>query len=427
MKQRYSEASRHSFWHRLQAAVRNGGAQQAVGGALILLLAIAGGIGGGFADSLGEGTVPERHHPPYNPVLQALLYHPENRLEPVSEQQDTGPLLGKRIVQASTGAQADEDSRPQIVSRPSYTAVVGESYRYHFRAEGPSGEENSETLTYELLERPSGMRVDAETGRLTWTPEPDQQGDNTVSVAAYVEGGAGMKQTFDLYVGKTAHPLGTDWRGRDMSAALLLGARWALLPGCIAVLVSMLLGTLVGGLAGYYEGTTDDLLSYVSDLTEAVPSLVLLFLAAVIFRYDLFLIMLVVGVILFPQVATAVKSKVQSLKSRQFVESSQELGLRDRVILWRDIVWYNARPQLLLQASGAFVFAIIVEVTLSYLNLSLQNEVSWGNLLKEGKEPMLNQSLYGPVVLTALAVILAVAAFYLLADGIRRRYGMEGA
>jgi ABC-type dipeptide/oligopeptide/nickel transport system permease subunit len=53
--------------------------------------------------------------------------------------------------------------------------------------------------------------------------------------------------------------------------------------------------------------------------------------------------------------------------------------------------------------------------------------VSWGNLLKEGKEPMLNQSLYGPVVLTALAVILAVAAFYLLADGIRRRYGMEGA
>ena len=425
MKQRYSETSRHSLWHRLRASVRTGGAQQAVGGALILLLALAGGIGGVFAGSFGEGTVPERHHPPYNAVLQALLYHPENRLEPVSEQQDTGPLFGNRIVRVSTGAQAnDEASSPQILSRPWYTAVIGQPYRYDLRAKGPSGEENSGALTYDLVEGPRGMQVDEETGRLTWTPEPDHQGEQSVSVAAYAADGTGMKQTFDLYVGKTAHPLGTDWRGRDMGAALLLGARWALLPGCIAVLVSMLLGTLVGGLAGYYEGRMDDLLSYVSDLTEAVPSLVLLFLAAVIFRYDLFLIMLVVGVILFPQVATAVKSKVQSLKARQFVESAQELGLRDRVILWRDIIWYNARPQLLLQASAAFVFAIIVEVTLSYLNLSLQNEVSWGNLLKEGKDPMLNQSLYGPVVLTALAVILSVAAFYLLADGTRRRYEM---
>jgi peptide/nickel transport system permease protein len=428
MKQRYSETSRRSLRHRLRTAVRSGGAQQAVGGALILLLALAGGIGGIFADTLSEGTVPERHHPPYNAVLQALLYHPENRLQPVSEQQDTGPLFGTRIVRVSAGAGADDEaSSPRILSRPWYTAVIGQPYRYDLRAEGPSGEENSGALTYDLLEGPRGMKIDDETGQLTWTPESDHQGEHSVSVAAYAEDGAGLKQTFDLYVGKTAHPLGTDWRGRDMSAALLLGARWALLPGCIAVLVSMLLGTLVGGLAGYYEGRMDDLLSYVSDLTEAVPSLVLLFLAAVIFRYNLFLIMLVVGVILFPQVATAVKSKVQSLKTRQFVESSQELGLRDRVILWRDIVWYNARPQLLLQASGAFVFAIIVEVTLSYLNLSLQNEVSWGNLLKEGKEPMLNQDLYGPVMLTALAVILAVAAFYLFADGIRRRYGMEGA
>jgi peptide/nickel transport system permease protein len=422
MKQQYSEASRRSLWYRLRDAMRNGGVQRAVGGALVALLAIAGGIGVLFADQFSEGTVPEKHHPPHNAILQSLLYHPENRLEPVSQQQD-GPLIGGRFRQASTATQENgQDGRPSILSRPSYTAVIGTPYRYDLRAAMPSGGDGSGASTYELVEGPLGMSVDPESGRLTWTPRPAHQGKQTVSVAAYSEEGPGIQQTFEIYVSKTAHPLGTDWRGRDMGTALLLGARWALLPGCIAVLVSMLLGTLVGGLAGYYEGAMDRLLTYVLSLTEAVPSLVLLFLAAVIFRYDLFLIMLVVGIILFPQVATAVKSKVQSLKARQFVESSRELGLRDRVILWRDIVWYNARPQLLLQASGAFVFAIIVEVTLSYLNLSLQNEVSWGNLLKEGKEPMLNQSLYGPVVLTALAVIVAVAAFYLLADGIRRRY-----
>lgn len=427
MKQQYTETSRRSFWHRLRDAVRTGGVQRAVGAALIAMLVLAGGTGALFADQFGEGTVPEKHHPPYNAVLQSLLYHPPNRLEPASQQQDADPLIGGRFVQASTGTQRDEEEpRPQILSRPSYTAVVGTTYSYNLRAEAPPSAENPASLTYELVEGPPDMEVDAESGRLTWTPQSGHQGEQSVSVAAYIEDGGGMQQTFDVYVGETAHPLGTDWRGRDMGAALLLGARWAFLPGCIAVLVSMLLGTLIGGLAGYYEGRMDRLLSYVSSLTEAVPSLVLLFLAAVIFRYSLFLIMLIVGVILFPQVATAVKSKVQSLKARQFVESSQELGLRDRVILWRDIVWYNARPQLLLQASAAFVFAIIVEVTLSYLNLSLQNEVSWGNLLKEGKDPMLYQGLYGPVVLTALAIIVSVGAFYMLADGVRRQYEMRG-
>lgn len=423
MKQQYSEASRQSLRYRVRDAMRNGGVQLVVGGTLVALLALAGGIGALLADQFSEGTVPEKHHPPHNAVLQSLLYHPENRLKPVSKKQETDPLIGARFLKTSTAAQENgPDARPSILSRPSYTAVIGTSYQYDLQAVMPPGGDGSGALTYELAGGPPGMSVDLESGRLTWTPEPAQQGKHTVSVSAYSQEGPGMQQTFEVYVSKTAHPLGTDWRGRGMGAALSLGARWALLPGCIAALMSMLLGTLVGGLAGYYEGAMDRLLSYALSLTEAVPSLVLLFLAAVIFRYDLFLVMLVVGVILFPQVATAVKSKVQSLKARQFVESSRELGLRDRVILWRDIVWYNARPQLLLQASGAFVFAIIVEVTLSYLNLSLQNEVSWGNLLKEGKEPMLNQSLYGPVVLTALAIVVAVAAFYLLADGVRRRY-----
>lgn len=421
MKQQYSDTSHRPLWHRFQDAVRTGGVQRVAGVSLLALLIIAGGIGALFADQFGEGAVPERHHPPHNPVLQSLLYHPDDRLEPVTEQQDTGPLFGGHLARASLRGQGADEARPTVVSRPLYTAVTGEPYQYNMQVEVPSDGANSDEVTYELVEGPTGMGIDAESGQLTWTPKSSHRGEQAVSVAAYGEEGAGVQQTFRLYVSKTTHPLGTDWRGRGMGASLLLGARWALLPGCIAVLVAMLLGTFVGGLAGYYEGRMDTVLSYVSDLTEAVPSLVLLFLAAVIFQYNLFLIMLVVGVILFPQVATAVKSKVQSLKARQFVESSRELGLRDRVILWRDIVWYNARPQLLLQASGAFVFAIIVEVTLSYLNLSLQNEVSWGNLLKEGKDPMLNQNLYGPVVLTALTIILAVAAFYLLADGIRRR------
>jgi peptide/nickel transport system permease protein len=154
----------------------------------------------------------------------------------------------------------------------------------------------------------------------------------------------------------------------------------------------------------------------------------LLFLAAVIFRYNIFWIMAVVGVIWFPRVANAVKARVRSLKERQFVEASRELGLRDWEILWRDIVWLNARPQLLLQASYGFVFAIIVEVTLSYLRLGIQvPTVSWGNLLYEGKNQMVVHDAYWPVVLPAVAIIVSISAFYLIADGISRLYEVSRA
>lgn len=421
MKQHFSDTSSRSHWDRLQEYVRGGGLQRGIGLVLVGVLAVAGASGALFFDRLNEGEVSERHFPPHNVVLQQLLYHPPVRLDSVSQQQDGGPLFGARVIPISARSQEEPSAtRPNISSRATYTAVVGETYRYQVQADLPGGKD--EEIMYSLESGPRGMELDKASGRLEWTPEPSHQGERTVEVAAYGPEGQGMKQTFDVYVSETVHPFGTDWRGRGMGGALLLGARWALLPGSIAVLISMLLGTLVGGLAGYYERTMDRLLTYVANVTEAVPSLVLLFLAAVIFQYNIFLIMAIVGIILFPRVAAAVKAKVQSLKARQFVEASRELGLRDRVILWRDIVWYNARPQLLLQASHAFVFAIIVEVTLSYLNLGIQvPEVSWGNLLSQGKDQIL-YGMYWPVVLPGVAIVGAVAAFYLLADGIRRRY-----
>lgn len=393
----------------------------AVGIALVSLLALAGAIGGTFYERLNEEVVAERHYPPHNAVLQKLLYHPPPRRDSVSRQ-ESDPLLGQRVRPVSEDLTQEKSNggRPRVTSQPLYTAVVGDTYRYEIQAQTPGV--NRGEITYSLVSGPAKMTIDEATGQLTWTPSSSDGGEKTVSVAAYGPGGKGMEQTFDLYVSETPHFFGTDWRGRGMGASMLLGARWVLLPGCIAVLVAMLLGTLVGGIAGYYEGVVERILTYISSVTEAVPSLVLLFLAAVIFQYNIFLIMIVVGIILFPRVATAVKSKVQSLKSRQFVEASRELGLRDRVILWRDIVWFNARPELLLQASRAFVFAIIVEVTLSYLNLGIQvPEVSWGNLLSQGRGQLIN-GMYWPVVLPGIAIVIAVAAFYLLADGVRRRY-----
>jgi len=420
MKQVFEETSRTTAWQRFRGLLSGGGVQVIVGSSLITLIVLAGILGTIFTERFNAGRLAERYQPPHNRLLQRLLYHPATRVDTVRQEGGTDPFqLGTVSMTAEPQEDGSPETVPTIASEPLYTAATGQAYHYDIRVRG------GEASTYTLGRSPSGMRIDASSGRIEWTPQASHVGASTVEVRALNEDGRGTKQTYEIHVAETPHPLGTENRGRGMGAALLLGAQWAVLPGCIAVFVSMILGILFGGLAGYYEQTTDALLTYLSNLTEALPALVLLFLAAVIFQYNIFLIMGVVGLIWFPRVANAIKAKVQSLKARQFVEAARELGLRDREILWRDIIWYNARPQLLLQASYGFVFAIIVEVTLSYLQLGIKPPtISWGNLLFEGKSQMINHA-YWPILLPAFAIIVSVAAFYLLADGIRRRYDLS--
>jgi len=389
----------------------------------VLIVALAGLYGALYTEQLDAGDPAEGYHPPHNSLLQTLLYRPPLSVDTVRGGGDVEvPLLGAGRTAApddQSTSPGSDSSVPRITSRPHYTAVVGEAYQYKVQAQSESS-----PLKFELGDRPSGMKVDA-SGRIQWTPQEPIESEVEVEVRALDDEDQGTRQRFTIYVSETSHPLGTEKRGRDMGAALLLGARWALLPGFVAVLVSMVLGVLVGGLAGYYEGPARRGLTYAAGVTEALPSLVIFFLAALTFQRNIFWIMGVVGLLRAPRVASAVKSKVESLKARQFVEAARELGLRDRVILWRDIVWYNARPQLLLQASYGFVFAIIVEVTLSYLRLGIEAPaISWGNLLSAGRGQLASH-VYWPVMLPALAIILAVGAFYFLADGIGRRYDLQ--
>ena len=206
-----------------------------------------------------------------------------------------------------------------------------------------------------------------------------------------------------------------------LAMALVLGTRWTVGPGLIAVSVSLLLGLLLGGLAGYYEGRVDAALGYITHLSEAFPALVLLFLAAVIFHYDqygLAPVMVVLGIVLAPGVAREVKAKVKTLKAQQFIEASQELGLSDAHILWKDIVWYNARSLLLSRAFYGFALAIALEVTLSYLRLGIQEPGgSWGIMIFSGRD-LLNSHGYWLLFFPAVATVLAMAGYFLLGNGL---------
>jgi peptide/nickel transport system permease protein len=267
-----------------------------------------------------------------------------------------------------------------------------------------------------------------ETGFARWTPTLAQAGGrgHDVVVAVLDEAGRGTQQAYTIIASERVHPLGTDDAGRDMLAALILGTRWTIWPGLVAAGLSLLLGVGFGGLAGYYERRANAFLSYSATLSDSLPALLLIFLAAVIFRYNLYPVMLVLGVVLFPAVARGIKARVLSLKARQFIEASRELGLSDAQILWHDIVWHNARPVLVTRLFYALALAVAVEVTLSYLRLGIQPPaVSWGNLILAGRARIENHQ-YWLAFWPALATIIAVAGYYLLGSGLARRFRVHG-
>lgn len=417
MKQTFREQADTSQRQRLRALRRRGWLSLSVGG-FVLVVLLAGNLVACNAEQRLQST--ERNafqQPPQWGGVQRLLYKPLLRVEPYrgsSNRYDN--LLGGSGSSAASVAQADSVAIPyEIVSRPLYAGTVGRRYRYHVQAEGAD-----DGLQYRLTTYPLGMEIDAETGRIEWVPEVNQDDKHPIEVVAVGPDGMGSKQTYELVVSGSYHPLGTDRAGRDMVAALILGTRWAVWPGLIAVSVSLVLGLLLGGLAGYYEGRVDTALGYFTHLSEAVPALVLLFLAAVIFHYDeygLAPVMVVLGIVLSPGVARRIKVKVKALKAQQFIEASRELGLSDVEILWKDIVWYNARSILLERAFYGLALAVALEVTLSYLKIGILDGTSWGNMILEGRE-LLNARVYWILFAPAFATVLAMAGYYLLGNGL---------
>ncbi len=386
-----------------------------VGAALVLLLV----LGNIAALSLGDALRvedPAYRQPPQWPFLERLLYHPPLHSDPLT---DGTSGLDDLLNTLDTGPETPADTAAYLfTSRPVFTATTGRPYQFTLKANKPAS-----AVRFEV-DGPVGMTVNTD-GEVSWTPAPNQTGRQLVTARVMGPDGRGAQQEFTVVVSARYHPLGTDERGRDLAQALVLGTRWTVLPGLVAVLVALLLGTLLGGLAGYYGGRLDTLLSYVARVTEAFPALVLLFLAAAIFQFKLFPIMIVLGLILMPGVARDVEAKVQTLKAQQFIEAAQELGLNDFRILWVDIIWFNARSLLLRRAFYGLALAVVTEVTLSYLRIGIQPPTaSWGNLIFSGRE-LLSSYGYWLIAFPALTTVLAVLGYYLLGQGLEQTFRLK--
>lgn len=224
-----------------------------------------------------------------------------------------------------------------------------------------------------------------------------------------------------------AHPLGTDQLGRDLLAALLHGGRVSLLVGITAMALSLIIGTVIGGAAGYFK-RADGVLMRLTDLFLALPLLPLLLLVIMLWRDALrsmfgpeggifLLLVAVIGLTSWMQTARILRGEVLALKEREFILAARALGTPDTQILIRHVLPNVASP-IVVSATLGLANAILTESALSFLGLGFASDTpSWGRLLFDGTQYMTLAP--ARVIWPGLAISLTVLSVNYIGDGLR--------
>jgi peptide/nickel transport system permease protein len=216
-----------------------------------------------------------------------------------------------------------------------------------------------------------------------------------------------------------SHPFGLDELGRDILARVLAGARISFLVGITVVGISAAVGTLLGGLAGYFGGVLDDLISRVIDTLLAFPGLLLAIAIVAVLGPSLVNVLVALTIIGWVGYARLVRGQVLRAREFEYVQAARALGAGTPRILWRHVI-PTAVPALVVQATLGMAGAIIGEASLSFLGLGVQPPTpSWGTMLNGGRAHILDAPHL--TVFPGLAIALLVLGFNFLGDGLRDR------
>jgi peptide/nickel transport system permease protein len=214
-----------------------------------------------------------------------------------------------------------------------------------------------------------------------------------------------------------AHLMGTDQSARDVFSRLLYGARISLGIGVLAVGIAMTLGTLLGAVAGYLGGWVDTAAMRLVDMVIAFPRLVLLITVVALFQPSVLLIVVVLGLTLWPSTARIVRAEVLVVREREFVQAARALGYSRRRIILRHVV-PNVLAPVIVAATLGIGDTIVLEAGLSFLGLGVQPPVpSWGTMVADGRNFLLGA--WWLSTFPGLAIVLTVLSFNLVGDGLR--------
>ena len=224
--------------------------------------------------------------------------------------------------------------------------------------------------------------------------------------------------------GSWTHPLGTDNLGRDYLTRLMYGARISLLIGISAMIISGIIGSVLGVTAGYFGGRTDMIISFLITVRLAMPVVLVALAVVALIGGSLQVVIFVLGFLIWDRFAVVMRSSTQQIRSVEYVSAAKAAGCSTVRILAAEIL-PNMLNNLIVVATLEMARAILLEAALSFLGLGVQPPLpSWGLMVSEGKDFM----LFSPWIITipGVALFLLVLSINLLGDGIRDITAPEG-
>ncbi|MBI4334854.1 MAG: ABC transporter permease [Chloroflexi bacterium] len=215
------------------------------------------------------------------------------------------------------------------------------------------------------------------------------------------------------------HPLGTDLYGRDIMSRLIFGTRVALSVSFLALMVSGILGTVLGMMAGYYGGRLDMLLMRIVDIALSMPLILMAVVLAVVLGPSYANTILVIGLLLWPKYARQIRGEVLGIKEQDFVALARVAGCSGLRIMWRHI-FPNVLPTFLVILTLQAGYVILLEGSLSFLGVGIPPPTAaWGAMVADGRG--LLATAWWVSMLPGIAILLAVLSLNLLGDYVRDR------
>ena len=240
-----------------------------------------------------------------------------------------------------------------------------------------------------------------------FAPLLSQYKPNAVDLSAYRKGPG------------DGHWLGTDAAGRDVYTRLLYAGRISLSVGVVAVGIYVVIGTLLGGLAGYFGGWVDGIIMRLADMVLSFPAIIVIITIVSIVGPSIFNVMMVIGLMGWPPISRLVRGEFLTLREREFVVASVATGAPTWRIIFRHI-FPNALTPVIVNATFGMAHAILLEAGLSFLGLGVQPPTaSWGNMLTGSQSITTLEQMPWLWLPPGLMIVIAVLAINFVGDGLR--------